>query len=183
MESKGLLTIDIDDYGREVWEVAHAVLALYEMPADEEDDDDEEDDEADASAAPDPNKPAFEMLVELRMGAAQLRVPELEEAKQSSPSLQVRVFLTQSQRPLLPGMVLEQASDYDEVEERYLSNCVYFEHHGIVNVRIEVLDITEKGRRLRVSGETVISNYGKGSPDARFEAVVDAQAGRPYFQW
>ena len=182
MESKGLFTIDIDDEGREVWEVAHAVLALYEMPADEEEDEDDED-ESHESAAPDPNKPVFEMLVELRMGAAQLRAPELEEVMKGSPSLQVRVFLTQAQRPLRPGMVMEQASDYDAVHERHLSNCVYFEHHGIVNVRIEVLEITEKGRRLRIFGETVISNYGKGSPDARFEAVVDAEAGRPYFPW
>lgn len=186
MESKGLFTIDIDDEGREVWEVAHAVLALYEMPADEEEDDEDEDEnenEAHEPVAPDPNKPVFEMLVELRMGAAQLRAPELEEVMKGSPSLQVRVFLTQAQRPLRPGMVMEQASDYDAVHERHLSNCVYFEHHGIVNVRIEVLDIIPSGRRLHISGETVITNYGKGGPDARFEAVVDAAAGRPYFQW
>ena len=178
MESTGLFTIDIDDNGREVWEIAHAVMALYELPADEE-----EDEENEASAAPDADKLKYELLVELRMGTAQQRVPELEEVMRGSPKLQVRAFFKESQRNLGAGTVLEQASDYDAQHDRYLSNCIYFEHHGIVNVRIEVLDKIENGRRLRVTGETVITNYGKGSPDARFEAVVNAVSGKPYFAW
>jgi len=84
------------------------------------------------------------------------------------PKFEASAVLPADQLALVAGKVIVQKMGYDYDRHQNLSNIYLYSHNSVEDLRIEILEVSEKWIDAKLTGEAILNGGNKGSPDGKF---------------
>jgi hypothetical protein len=115
----------------------------------------------------------WEFVVNVTSGEETQRAKKLAAAKpDAAPGFEATALLPADDLELVAGRVVTQREAFDHKRSVHLSNMYYFTHNSVEELRVELIEVTDKRIDAKVTGKALVNGDNGMEPDATISVRV-----------